>query len=219
MTHAVPGHGTAAGIPPMAPVPQLIIAESGAIDHGRRHAPATSRPHQVGAEDAQKLPTPRVLVGDHRHMPVASTRKQHYFNAQLAASDADPAHRPPVDLFGILIGRVVPPDEKMPSTRARPSPRSRIPMETAIHCSRKSPMVTAGPRTGMMRHHPGAAIVVNQPELGDLTNPNGEMHKHAREIALHHIPALVNEARRSETVSEVKDREYIQSYAFNVQSL
>ena len=97
MTHAVPGHGTAAGIPPMAPVPQLIIAESGAIDHGRRHAPATSRPHQVGAEDAQKLPT--------------------------------------------------------------------------------------------------------------------------REIALHHIPALVNEARRSETVSEVKDREYIQSYAFNVQRL
>jgi hypothetical protein len=102
-----------------------------------------------------------------------------YFNSKL---EAEKAHTPPVDIFGGMIGRVVPPDEKMKPGGRRPSPR----------VARSRAAAPTRPWEGVeVRQSRTEAHVVLQPELADFANPKGDMHQHAKHMTLERIPSLV----------------------------
>ena len=103
-----------------------------------------------------------------------------YFNSKLGPENH---HAPPVDIFGCLVGRVVPPDHKMAPARG-PSPRAAVARNRARQPSKSWEWVE--PRRSRTEAH-----VVLQPEMADLHNPKGDMHKHAKELTLERIPSLV----------------------------
>ena len=119
------------------------------------------------------------------------------FNSTIAD---DPVRRLPIDIFGNLIGRVVPPDEKMPPEREWQSPR--VARQGRVATGLRSSKAWEGVE---LRRSRGEAVVVMQPELGDLANPKGDMHKHAKDIALENIPSLVK------SVAEVEAKELYNS--------
>ncbi len=113
-----------------------------------------------------------------------------YYNAQLA--DAPPAQRAPVDLFGCLVGKVVPPDEKLappPRAGARPSPR----MLRGLDKEAAAAHAVAWEGVGVRRSR-DAAVVRLRPELADLNNPRGDLHRQAKDYTLERIPLLVRTA-------------------------
>ena len=108
-----------------------------------------------------------------------------YYNAQLA--DAPPESQAPIDMFGCMVGHVVPPDEKLPAPRlelSRPSPR--------VARNRAAQSFSRAWESVEARRGRDQAVVVLWPELADLNNPRGELHKHAKEVTLEHIPSLVH---------------------------
>lgn len=89
----------------------------------------------------------------------------------------------------------MPPDEKMPTPR--PDFRLRESPRVARH--RAAPPVVKSWESMSARRSRDEAIVMLHPELADLPNPKGEMHKHAREITLEHMTSLVRNVADVET--------------------
>jgi hypothetical protein len=137
------------------------------------------------------MPKPGVAAARAGTLPVR------YFNAQLA--DAHPAHRAPIDIFGCLVGKVVPPDQKLLTPRRadkRPSPRvlRGLDKEAAAAYATSWEGVEA-------RRSRDQAVVRLHPELADLSNPRGDLHRHAKDHALESIPALVRAAAAAEALN------------------
>lgn len=120
-----------------------------------------------------------------------------YYNAQLA--DAPPAQRAPVDLFGCLVGKVVPPDEKLappPRAGARPSPRVLRGLDKEAAAAHAVAWEGVG-----VRRSRDAAVVRLRPELADLGNPRGDLHRQAKDYTLERIPSLVRTAAAAEALA------------------
>jgi hypothetical protein len=117
-----------------------------------------------------------------------------YYNGLLEKTEGNLALRAPIDLFGGLVGKVVPPDEKMPTPRpdARMRESPRVARNRAMASYSKA-WEGVGPRRSQDQ-----AIVVMQPEMADLANTKGDMHKHAKDLTLAIMPTLVQEAADAE---------------------